>query len=274
MAAVDAEGRPLTGPGSARRAFRDAAAAGGGGGARDQAQALTTPPAGGGGGGDLAHPAPITANTPVNPMQQEAYGAAKDYAGSLAGGTNEMVTRELGRYRDDISTGMKAEGEAAMGRGADPAFFRSRALASGQRGMADLQGRLADVSLGKQAEAVGLQTGAAGAAAGEQRLMHLGSLSQQLNEQRALTEQAEVQARLNQAPYDRLMAMMGSVGQNTGNFGAFQPGGGGSILGGGGYGGGGGGGGAMGGVGAPGAPGGGRGGYGYGLPGVGGMHWA
>lgn len=219
--------RPLTGPGSERREFRERMAAKQGAGA--QAQALSTPA----GGSSLASPAPITASTPVNPMQQEAYGAAKDYSSSLMGGTNEMITRELGRYRDDISTGMKAEGEGAMARGADPGLFKSRALASGQRGMADLQGRLADVSLGKQAEAIGLQTGAAGSAAGEQRLMHLGSLSQRLQEQRALTEQAETQARLNEAPYKRLMDMMGSVAQNRDAYEAFG-GGGGGLLGGGG----------------------------------------
>jgi len=219
--------------------------------ASKQASALTSSPSP---SSSLAAPAPITANTPVNPMQQEAYGAAKDYSSSLMGGTNEMITRELGRYRDDISTGMKAEGEAGMARGADPSFFRSRALASGQRGMADLQGRLADVSLGKQAEAIGLQTGAATAGASEQRLMQLGTLSQRLNEQRALTEQAEVQSRLNEAPYARLMSMLGAVGGNTNPYGAFGAGG------------------DTSGVGAAlGSSGGGYGGYGYGYGGVRGM---
>ena len=220
MAQLDAQGRPLTGPGSARREFRDAAAAKqSSGSAAGQASALSS------GSGSLANPSPITADTPVNPMQQTAFGDAKAYSDSLASGTNQMITRELGRYRDDISTGMKAEGEAAGARGADPAFFRSRALASGQRGMADLQGRLTDVALGKQAEGIGLETGAAGSAASEQRLMHLGSLSQRLAEQRALTEQGEVQARLNEAPYNRLISLLGSVGGNVNAFGAFGAGG-------------------------------------------------
>lgn len=166
----------------------------------------------------LSQPAPVTGETPVNPMQRESYGAAKEYASGLASGTNEEIQRELGRARDEISVGMRAEGEGAMSRGADPGLFRSRALQAGQRNIHALQGRLADVALGRRAEAVGLQTGAAGAAAGEQRLMHLGTLSQRLQDQRALTEQAETQSRLYEAPYDRLTNMMKTVSGFTGGY--------------------------------------------------------
>lgn len=178
------------------------------GGAQGQAEALRT--------ADTTTGDSVNAATPVNPMQQESYGAAKDYAGGLAAGTNEEITRELGRARDEISVGMESEGEQAMGRGADPTLFKNRRLAQGKRDIHALQGRLADVALGRRAEAVGLQSGAANAAAGEQRQMHLGSLSAQLEQQRALTEQSEVQSRLNEAPYDRLMKMMTSLAADRG----------------------------------------------------------
>lgn len=162
----------------------------------------------------FSSPPSVNTDTAVNPMQQSAYNSASDYEKNVAAGTNEETQRELGRARDEISVGMKAEGEGAMSRGADPSLFRSRALSEGARNMSNLQGRLADVSLGRRAEAIGLKTGAASSAAGEQRLMHLGTMSQRLNEQRAETERAETQARLDQGPYDRMMQMM----QNVGNY--------------------------------------------------------
>ena len=122
----------------------------------------------------LRNPKPVTASTPVNPMQKAAYESASGYEAGLGAMTNEEIERELGRARDVVSVGMKREGESAMARGADPSLFRSRALAQGSRDISNLQGRLADVALGRRAQAIGLKTDAAGSAAGETRMMHLG----------------------------------------------------------------------------------------------------
>jgi hypothetical protein len=157
-------------------------------------------------------------------MQNESYDAWKGYNDKLAAGTNDETTREISRYRDDISTGMKSEGEAAMGRGADAGLFRSRAMQGGQRGMAELQGRLADVSLNRREGALKGQTDAASAAAGEQRLTHLGTMSANLDQQRVDMERADQQSRMQDKPYDRLMQMMQSVGNYRDAFGAFQEG--------------------------------------------------
>ena len=51
-----------------------------------------------------------------------------------------------------------------------------------------------------------------GGAASEQRLMHLGGLSAQAEHQRILTEQAAQQARLYEAPYQRLMELLRAQG--------------------------------------------------------------
>src|SRR5215510_1188998 len=48
----------------------------------------------------------LRTTTQVNPMQKAAYDDARKYMTSLGDRTNEMVTRELGRQRDVISTGM------------------------------------------------------------------------------------------------------------------------------------------------------------------------
>ena len=162
----------------------------------------------------FSNPGNVDAATPVNPMQQYGYDRAKDYESNLAAGTNEEITRELGRARDEISVGMGREGEAAMARGADPTLFRTRALESGKRDIHNLQGRLSDVALGRRAESIGLLGGRADAAASEQRMMHLGTMSQSLAEQRLLGEQAETQARLNEAPYNRLVNTLQTVAQN------------------------------------------------------------
>jgi hypothetical protein len=187
----------------------------------------------------IGDPGPISADTSVNPMQDYAYGQAKDYASGLASGTNEEITRELQRSRDDISQGMRAESEGAMSRGADPTLFRERALSEGARNISNLQGRLADVALGRRAEANRDLTSAAQSAASEQRMMTLGSLEAQVNEQRALTERAEAQSRLNEAPYDRMMQMMRLVSDTSGSYAGLSGGAGGGITGGagGGYGG-------------------------------------
>lgn len=192
---------------------------GGRGGAAGQARALTSSGGGGGVGGGS-----VTGTTAFNPAQQGASDAATRYEQGVAAGTSEETQRELGRFRDEISTGMRAEGEGAMGRGADPTLFRTRALGAGQRDLTNLQARLADVSLGRRAEAVGLRTGAAGAMASENRMMHLGTLSQRLAEQRAQMEQQELQHRLSEAPYQRLASMMSLVGSQRPSY---------SVLGGG-----------------------------------------
>jgi hypothetical protein len=148
-------------------------------------------------------------------MQQEAFSRSADYEKNLAAGTNEEITRELQRARDDISVGMKAEGEAAMGRGADAGFFRSRAQEAGKRDLSNLQGRLADAALRRRHEALGGVREAAGSAAGEQRMMHLGTLASQAENQRILNDQASSQARLYEAPYQRLMEMLRTTGGLT-----------------------------------------------------------
>lgn len=198
----------------------------GGGGeaprAKKQAQALATPP-------------PIEADTPVNPMQKTAFDAAQNYESGLAKGTNEEITRELQRARDEISVGVKGEGEAAMGRGATPGFFKSRAMAEGARNLNALQGKLADVALEKRAGALDRLTTAAGSAAGEQRLMHLGTLASRLDAQRELDERADLQARLNDAPYRRLLDMLSQVKGFMGGTGGLLAPAGGTGLGTGGY---------------------------------------
>lgn len=166
----------------------------------------------------LRSPAPATASTPVNPGQADALNRAKSYETGLATGTDAMIGRELGRARDEISVGMQKEGEGAILRGADPTLFRTRALDAGRRSLNDLTGKLTDVSLGRREGAVRAVTDAAGGAAGEQRMMHLGTMQQRLAEDIALRETAETQARLYQAPYDRLLQTMNSVGRNTSSF--------------------------------------------------------
>lgn len=159
-------------------------------------------------------PPPASGTTSGNPQQQDAWNYAQQYANSLPGGTNEMITRELQRARDEISVGMKSEGEAAMGRGATPELFRSRAQAAGARNLGDLQGRLADVALGRAEGAGRLLGDISGASAAEQRLMHLGTLGAELDRQRLDISRAESQARLNEMPYERLMRMMDAISRN------------------------------------------------------------
>lgn len=158
-------------------------------------------------------PSPSTTTTPVDPMQQNAYNMANDYAAGLADNSNAEITRALSRQRDEISVGMQREGEAAAGRGAGAGLFRSRALESGQRAMNDLHGRLTDVALGRRNEAINTVGNRADSAANTRNTLHLGTMAQALNERRATMEQADQQSRLQQAPYDRLMSMMSMVGQ-------------------------------------------------------------
>lgn len=172
----------------------------------------------------LRSPDDITTETQVNPGQADALNRAKNYESSVAAGTNEETTRELSRARDEISVGLKREGNAAMARGADPSLFRNRALASGARDLSNLQGRLADVSLGRRAEAIGLVGRAADSAASEQRLTNFSSISSKLEADRTNASIAETQARLQEAPYNRLTSMLQTVAQTAPAFGGFtQP---------------------------------------------------
>src|SRR5512143_1721776 len=138
----------------------------------------------------LANPTPIVGSTPLDPSQAGATTGWEQYTKELSAGTAAETERELQRYRDELSTGLASEGEAAIARGADPSLFRSRALESGKRGLLELQGRLADVSLGRRAEALGGLTTAAGAGAAERRMLHLGTLAAQQEAQRTLIAQA------------------------------------------------------------------------------------
>lgn len=218
-------------------------------GAWNPTPAPATPPVAGSPGAgaaqaaSLLNPPPITAETPVDPGQAAALKDAQDYSHGLSSGTNDMITRALGRERDDISVGIKGEGEAAMGRGADPSLFRSRAVDAGARRLSDLQGKLTDVALGRQNEAINTEANAAAGAAGLRNQLQLGTLAQRLAEQRAETERAEAQQRMYDDPYQRLLSMM-----NSNPFQGASPYGGGAGP----YGGGGGGGGPVGGAGSPG----------------------
>jgi hypothetical protein len=178
----------------------------------------------------LGSPVPIEGSTPTDPSQLGAVEGWEQYQKELQEGTAAETERELQRYRDELSKGFMAEGEAAMARGADPSLFRARALESGKRGVLELQGRLADVSLGRRAEALSGLTGAAGAAASERRMLHLGTLAAQQEAQRTLLQQAELQARLREAPYQRLMDLLGRYGDVSGGL----TGGGAGFVGGGG----------------------------------------
>ena len=201
----------------------------------------------------LRNPPAQNTSTPVNPMQSEAYGATKgsignsqtafntaaDFQKGLAGQQNELINKQLASARDDISAGMRSEGIAAMSRGADPSLFKSRALQQGQQYLGKLQTGLTADALAAQNQAVGNLTGAANAstnatgnsasaanmAAGNQTNLQLGTLAAQSQAQRDADAAAAEQARLYQAPYDRLMGMMSSVAQNGGAFGATNGGG-------------------------------------------------
>lgn len=169
---------------------------------------------------DLSKPSSVSANTAVNPLEQEAADKWRGYESGLADGTNKEITRELQRARDDLSAGLEAEGAAAIGRGADAGFFKTRRMEAGKRDIHNLQGRLADVALGRRAEALSGFTGAAGQAAGGQRQLHLGEQAARLGEQRLLLDQADTQARLREAPYDRLLKTMSTYSSILGNSGA------------------------------------------------------
>lgn len=181
----------------------------------------------------IANPPPATGSTPVNPGQQSAVDAATRYEQDVSSASGAEIDRALQRARDEISVGMRAEGEGAMGRGADAGLFRSRALQSGERGLHELQGRLTDVALGRRQGAVDSLTGATHAAAGEQRMMHLGTMAARVNEQRLLMEQAELQHRMREAPYQRLAGMVSRVSSGSlgGGGASGSLGGGGGVLG-------------------------------------------
>lgn len=171
--------------------------------------------AGGGGGSSgsssaasqFSAPAPININTATNPLEQQAFDSFASYNKDLAAGTNDEIVRELQRARDDISKGMQKEGEAAIGRGADPALFKTRLLESGKRDLHALQGQLADVALRRREGALGGMASAANAAASGQRTMHAAAAGQRLAEQRLQLDAADQQQRFNEAPYERLLKM-------------------------------------------------------------------
>lgn len=166
---------------------------------------------------NIANPSPIVADTAVNPLEQDASNRWKSYNDDLAKGTNEEITRELQRARDDLSVGMEAEGAAAVGRGADAGFFKSRRLESGKRDIHALQGNLADKAMGRREGALTGLTSAAGQAASGQRQLHLGTMSARLGEQRLAIDRAESQARLRDAPYDRLLRTMSAYSSILGS---------------------------------------------------------
>lgn len=190
----------------------------------------------------LRNPPPIQADTAPNPYQTEAYAdtkagsdasqaavdSAAAYERDLTGAEPEFARREMGRFRDELSVGLAKEGQGAMSRGADPGLARTKLLQGAQTAGGNLQARLADVALQRREGAVNTRISAANArtgagqgrvagaqaVAGEQRLMHLGTIQARIAEEDMLTRQAEVQARLQAAPYDRLAALMQTVAQN------------------------------------------------------------
>lgn len=182
----------------------------------------------------LRKPAAQTTSTPVNPLQQQAFGntqsafnTAQGYQRGLAGNQNELINKQLATARDDISTGMRNEGISAMSRGADPTLFRQRALGQGQQYLGHLQTGMTANALAAQGQAVNSVTGAAGtsaqaagSAASNQTQLQLGTMAAQSDAQRVANEQAATQARLYQAPYDRLSGMMGQVAQTAPSYGA------------------------------------------------------
>jgi hypothetical protein len=145
-----------------------------------------------------------TTETPVNPMEQSAYNAASKYNNELESGNTAETTRTLAQARDELSVGMQKEGEAAIGRGADAGLFRSRALESGKRNIAKLQGDLADKAFGRRNEAINTLSSTATRAAEGQRTLHLGTMAAANADKRTQIDAADQQARLRQAPYDRL----------------------------------------------------------------------
>lgn len=166
-------------------------------------------PGGGGGGGAAGAgstgPSVVNIQSEVDPMEKDANDAWKKYGDELAAGTNEETTRELQRARDEISVGMEKEGSAAAGRGAGGGFFKTRALESGKRDLHALQGNLADVSLGRRAEALSGRTASAGQAASGRRELQFATQSMGLAEQRYQLDAAEAQRRAQEAPQDRLL---------------------------------------------------------------------
>lgn len=187
----------------------------------------------------LSTPAPVTATTAPSPYQAESYARAREasgrataYEAGLSNLTNQEIQRELGRYRDEVSGGLLREGEAAILRGADPALFRTRLLGESMRAYGALQGRLADVALGRRGEALGLMRQSA-AGAGEiasgiaenQRGLQLGTLAARLAEERLNMERTALQSRVQEDPYRRLMEMLQLVSGNPGAFALFGRGG-------------------------------------------------
>lgn len=188
-----------------------------------QAAALRggTAAAGAGSGAGVSAPT----STPVNPLQQTAFNTAQNYQQGLASGQNAVIQNQLASARDDISAGMRSEGQSAMSRGADPTLFTQRALGQGQQYLGKLQTGLTADALQAQGNAVNGVTSAANAAAQNQTSLQLGTMANQNQAQMVSNDTATTQARLNQAPYDRLSSMMNLVAQNRNNFGAFAGGG-------------------------------------------------
>lgn len=161
-------------------------------------------PAPGTGGGNSE---PMVTNTAVNPMQKHAYDAASSWEKGIADETNLETTRELSRFRDEVSRGVQAEGEEAMGRGADSAFFRSQALAGGSRDLSNLGAKLAGENLKAHQGAIDSLTDSAGSAADQQNRMNLGTMSANIDQQRVDLDAADQQHRYGREPYEDAMDM-------------------------------------------------------------------
>jgi hypothetical protein len=209
-------------------------------------------PTGGAGDGQqsaLLNPPPLTANTPVNPLQQQgfdntqsAFNRAGSYADQFGSLANTANTNALSSARDVIS-GMTKEAEqggiqrGGVGSGLSQ-LLRSNMLNQGTRSLHKLGGELTDAANMRQidanravADAAGGTASAANMAAGQQNALQLGSWAAQNAAQQTLIAQAAAQARLNEDPYNRLMSMMDSISRNRGSYGSL--GGGLGVLGGG-----------------------------------------
>ena len=200
---------------------------------------------------DILNPPPLTANTPVNPMQQQgfnntqsAFGNAQDFNRNIMSLQNEQNSQALMNARD-IGSGMAREAErggiqrGGVGSGLS-SLLRNQSLDSSLRSTHKLQGELVgeglrakNAAMGNEINAAGGTASAANMAAGQQNAMQLGSWAAQNAAQQTLIQQAAEQQRLNQAPYNNLMSMIDSISRNRGAYGALGGGSGGGVLGGG-----------------------------------------
>lgn len=164
-------------------------------------------------------PTPVITNTPVNPMQQNAYDQWSTYNKGLAENNNTEITHQLQQNRDELSVGLGKEVNGALLRGADPGLFATRYAESGRRSLNDLQAKMTDVALGRRAEALGGVTGSANLAAAGQRELHLGTMAQSLAERRLALDAADAKQRTVDSQYSKLLSMLGSIGSGMGGYG-------------------------------------------------------